>query len=340
MEEMNIGWSFILFFENGFFTGGFDDKNSLFRQAIKVALACWDCVRGNEVCACYPSSYMNDKSFMNRILSHSIWFLEDNLGDEFLDERIDVEFQGQVLSAFYIDLTPAPAEEHCTQRFLLFIESPIDQSLLVDQIHPILKRRLNEELGEGLPALLEKKRLASSKIRRPNYQEKIKKGEEVEEKLVRIWEEVIKDNLNNRARTSELKDQDLDVPAPRGTSSEEDTDREADSKKPALIQRVKFFTPETVEISLDLPSEGDICHVVIKNSLKDLDNVTIRVSQVSEFFSENVFSEAIGTFQLMEQLMFEIPRENENRSYIIEVRSGKKKIKMHQVDIPAIIAAQ
>jgi len=150
--------------------------------------------------------------------------------------------------------------------------------------------------------------------------------------MVKILEEIVKDHLENPSPSShDLEQQD-------DTVDEQEKAIISSPDKSPLIRRSFLFRPETVQIITELPESGDICQVIVKNSLKDFADVIISVSHISEFFSENVLSEAIGMFQAMEQLVFDIPREDETRSYIIEVRSGKKKVAIKKVDIPAMTA--
>ena len=110
--------------------------------------------------------------FCKRIYSHSIWFLGDSIGNRFKDERIDIEFQGLVLSAFYI-LGEDISRDDISMNFIMFIESPIERAEILDQMQPLLKKRILEEIGADLYAIIEKHRFTRIKIKRPNHKKGI-----------------------------------------------------------------------------------------------------------------------------------------------------------------------
>ncbi|MHA1168088.1 MAG: hypothetical protein ACTSRU_09720 [Candidatus Hodarchaeales archaeon] len=321
-------------FFNGSEIEGSKRNQTFFGNIFKFVLACWDYVRGHEICAAYPDNLMKDQRFCKKVFSHSIWFLGDSMGDTFKNERIDIEFQGLVLSAFYLPYD-GESKADMPMDFIMFIESPIERTELLDRMQPMLKQRILEDIGTDLYYIVEKHRLSAIKIKKSGYKSKISKGEKVEQKLQEIWESLAKEFVE-RDKEKESVESSEQVPGTLEIETSESAVKAdlSPPRKPVLVQRAKLFQTKTIDIQTEVADDKNGYHVVVRNSLRDLEDVTVSVSHVSEFFSENVFIESIGLLGLQEKLVFEFPRENEEIEYLIEVKEGNKSLAIKKVVIP------
>ncbi len=334
------------------------DKNKLTKdESIKglyeIFLAYFNEELGHVPLFTYPAHLKEDKDECRIISIHSIWWLDTETQQDL--EHVDLEYSGRNYLAIkfkaksYREKSRSGLKTETPEIFVLITSIPINLTPFGTNMLVTIFQKI-QEIKDELYILI-KKELASVKpLKTQQDRQDIQKGTEIEVKLLKICEESIPkitpdvletlikvDNVDQQNLAYLLLDDLHDLHFIEPSTREFDVSQD-EAKIEAPLPRESEVFKRKIEIkSISLMDDDRKLKITIKNiSGRDLNNITIKISHIQEFFETASWNTTIDIWYTEEELIFQYPRilgEN-NDEYMLRIEdlTGKllvKKISFH-----------
>jgi hypothetical protein len=318
----------------------------------EIFLAYFNEELGHLILFTYPPSLKTDEEECRVISIHSIWWLNTETQKDL--QHVDLECGGRTYLATkytaksFREKKRSGLTTETPETFVLITSVPNNLTHLGTNMLRTLFERI-QDIKDELYLLIEKEITCVKIIKNPSDKEIIKKGAELEAKLLKICEESIPkltpDELNALTKVETPDQENLAFLLLEDLHLlESPHEREFDVMPPSLSEIAPPDARETevfkkkIEIeSISLMDDDRKLKITVKNvSGQNLENLTIRITQLKEFFEAAAWQTTIDIWFTDEELIFQYPRiigeDNDEYMLRIENTTGKllaKKITCH-----------
>lgn len=308
----------------------------------------------------YPPYLKTDKDECRILSIHSIWWLNTESQKDIGLEHVDLEYGGRNYLATkfsaksYREKARSGLKVETPETYVLITSVPVNLTHLGTNMLKTLYEKM-QEIKDELYLLIEKEIACAKIIKKPADKEIIKKGAEIEEKLLKICQdyipEVTPDVLKALTNVENVDQENLafllleDIHLLGSAKREREFDasesltqeRETESIAQPSARESAVFKRKIEIKNISLMDEDKKLKITVKNiSGQNLINITIRITHIQEFFEAAAWQTTIDTWFTDEELIFQYPRiiEEDNDEYMlrIEDNTGKllaKKITFH-----------
>lgn len=318
------------------------DKSSIgVEDFCTILLAYFDETRGHEILVSYPDpDLVCDEECLRPIHIHSIWFLSAE--EQSAIDHVDLDYRGRTYFAkkftapSFRKKTRAGVEDTDDEVMVLFVSLPEELNIFGSRILQALFNAIKKTIRDELCSIIighiaQKKIIKSQKIRSA-----IDEGERVAERFRRLCEWVLArftpdllDGYMNTVKKQKalayllLKDLDQKKPV-EGIDADISY---ADIFEPIQEHQQDFNPLKCIAFSsLEIRDDEMLEITLVNNSGRDLDDVSISVSHVQEFFERNYFEQEVDFWWEGEEIMVQFPLIKTINDYIIQVEMGSKKL--------------
>ena len=346
--------------DDSFFSKGSPSKDNLpsTKGLYEIILAYFNEELGHLPLFTYPPYLKTDKDECRTISIHSIWWLNTDSQKDLA--HIDLEYSGRNYLATkftgksFREKARSGLTVETPETFVLISSVPVNLTHLGTNMLKILYEKI-QEVKDELYLLIEKEIACAKVIKKPQDKEIIKKGIEVEGKLLKICEdsipEVTPDVLNALTNVENVDQENLafllleDLHLLESTKREREFDasesltreRESESAAQPSVRESAVFKRKIEIKNISLMDGDKKLKITVENiSGQNLINITIRITHIQEFFEAAAWQTTIDTWFTDEELIFQYPRiigeNNDEYMLRIEDNTGKllaKKITFH-----------
>ncbi|MHA2093406.1 MAG: hypothetical protein ACW98F_02065 [Candidatus Hodarchaeales archaeon] len=288
--------------------------HSFSSSLIGFYLCSFDTTHGLQILYSIPAKLRKNTEEHNILKTHYIWKVEH------IPMRIDRKISEFVYSAFQLHQTNA-------QRMGTTFEKPIFGVVLKiwkdgEFIHPEELIHFRDDLQtthwEDIETMYQRQILKLNPTKRRKYLQLSEKAVEIGEALQSDWE-----NLGNKISDSRtfLTSQNLSIPKSSLQSSAQESPEKSLFKDPITMRVLKV--EESSEEVL----------VILINQMATLEEVKIRVSKKTEFFSESLWEQNLEEWPTKEDLILEFPRSSKLESYMLKISSKNQTVAIKSLDI-------
>ncbi len=279
-------------------------------------LCSFDTTFGLQILYSIPTNLRKSSEEHDILKTHYIWKVEHN------PMRIDLKISEFVYSALQLHGSNSHKQDVTTT-----VEKPIFGIVLKiwkdgDSVHPDSLDQFRDDLQENylsdIELLYKRQILKLNPTKRRKYLELTGKADEIGKALTIVWE-----NLGNTISKTKpfFASQDLSI----SSSSIHAFSQESPRKN-------LYKNPITMRI-LHTEERGEEVLVILVNQLETLEEVKIKVSKKTEFFSENLWEQDLEEWPLKEDLILEFPRSTNLEGYMIKITSKNQTIAIKSLDI-------
>ncbi|MFX1293646.1 MAG: hypothetical protein ACFFD2_02125 [Promethearchaeota archaeon] len=330
---------------NQFFIHRKPQQKDPLKDLYEIFLAYFDEKLGHIALFTFPTYLKKDKMECRIITIHSIWWLDTETQQDL--EHVDLEYSGRNYIATKFKAKSHREKTRCglttetPETFVLITSVPISltpfgTNMLNNLFHKI------QDLKDELYILIEKELANEKPIKTQKDKESIVKGTEIEAKLLKICEESIPhitpDVLNTLVNVEDLDQENLafllldDLHLLEPGIREFDASQSKAQIKKSVTQEGEVFKRKIEITKISLMETEKKLKITVKNiANRDLNNITIWISHIQEFFEAASWNTTIDVWYANEELIFQYPRiiDNDNDEYMlrIEDQSGKLLVK-------------
>ena len=290
------------------------ETHSFSSSLIGFYLCYFDTTYGLQILYSIPSKLRKNTEEHNILKTHYIWKVEH------FPMRIDLKISEFVYSAFQFH--PENAQE--TEANL---EKPIFGAVLKiwkdgEFIHPDelshFQEDLQNNLWDDIELLYYRQILKLNPTKRRQYLQLSDRAAESGKALQSAW-----DNLGKKISETRtfFESQNLSIVKSSLQSSSRESPEKSYFKTPVTMRVLK--TEESTEVVL----------VILVNQMESLEEVKIKVSRKTEFFSENLWEQNLEEWPTKEDLILEFPRSSKLESYMLKISSKNHTVAIKSLDI-------
>jgi hypothetical protein len=271
----------------------------------------------------YPNDkFRTDRRYMRPINYHPVWFLET----EDLD-HIDLEYKGYTFfgKKFLVKSKRpkrrAGLEEETPETIVIIVSLPIELEIFGDGLIRQLTDEIREKFEDQLYELIESEIANENVIKTPKIQERISKGNKIKVFMRELIDTTVKNYfstaIQKRTESPSLKTQKaISYFALKGF----DFSPLGNLRGDEVFSNMELFDPtkhasenilRTLPISINsinfVEDSQEIEITVQNNTDKELQNVSIIVTHVREFFEKEVMNQNVEIWFPQEELLFVSP---------------------------------
>ncbi|NVM53686.1 MAG: hypothetical protein HWN66_08275 [Candidatus Helarchaeota archaeon] len=298
----------------------------------------------------YPEHLKKDKKECRIISIHSIWWLDTETQRDL--EHVDLEYSGRIYLATkfkaksFREKTRSGLKAETPETYVLITSVPINLTPFGTNMLRTIFQKI-QSMKDELYILIKKEIALEKPLKNQTDKDNIQKGEEIEAKLLKICEESIPhitpDVLKTLINVDNIDQENLAYLLLEDLHLLEPSVREFDV--PQVAARVKKPSPRESEVfrrkieitNISLMENELKLKLTIKNiSGRNLNDITIRITHIQEFFESASWDTRIDEWYANEELIFQYPRiigeNNDEYMLRIEGKTGKllvKKITFH-----------
>jgi hypothetical protein len=271
----------------------------------------------------YPNdTFRNDKRYMRPINYHPVWFLET----EDLD-HIDLEYKGYAFfgKKFLVKSNRpkrrAGLEEDTPETIVIIVSLPIELIIFGDGLIRKLTDEIRNKFEEQFFEVIESEIAKENIIKTPKMEERITKGKKTKLFMRELIDNTIKDYfskaIQKKTDSPSLKTQKaISYFALKGF----DFSPLGNLKGDEAFSNIELFDPTkqsnegisaTIPLSIRkinyIENSQEIEVTVQNNTDKELNNISITITHVREFFEKEVMSQKVEFWFPQEELLFISP---------------------------------
>ncbi|HUX98443.1 MAG TPA: hypothetical protein VMV49_02700 [Candidatus Deferrimicrobium sp.] len=322
-------------------------KDQAIKGLYEIFLAYFDETMGHLPLFTYPANLKTDKEECRIISIHSIWWMNTEKQKDL--EHVNLEYAGRNYLATkfkaksFREKTRSGLLTETPETFVLILSVPVHLTQFgIVTLNMIFEKI--QELKDDLYILINKEIACVKPLKTPIDKENIVKGIEIENTLKKICEESIPeitpdvlktlvnvDNVDQENLAFLLLD-DLHLLEP-GTREFDVSQDETKIERPGPGESEVF--KRKIEISdISLMDNDQKLKITVKNiSVKNLKNITIRITHIQEFFEAASWNTIIDEWYPDEELIFQYPRifaEN-NDEYMLRIEDQTTKLVVKKI---------
>jgi len=318
------------------------DKNPFEELAIVYVLY-FDEAQGHVPLLIYPDDrYKDDKKFMRPIKYHPIWFL--SLDEQEVLDHIDLEFKGytffgkKFLTISKRKKRRAGLEEETPETIVVIVSLPTKLEILGDELIKQLTIEIKGNFEKNLFEIIESEIVRDAVIKSLKVEKLIEKGDKIKNELRELIEKIVNKYFSRaikQADTTSIKMQKaISYLALKGI----DVSHISSGDYKGSFSSIKLFDPaEISEIDFANKSQFSIIKVNImedsqefeiltqNDSKNEFHNLSIKITNVKEYFEKEIMSEHIDIWFPEEELVFVSPIIPHIDEYIFCILGEKTK---------------
>ncbi len=292
-------------------------KTSPFSSTLIGFFLCsFDTTYGTQILFSLPAKLKKNSAEHDILKTHYIWKVEHIP----IPIRIDLKISEFIYSALKL-IGPKSRDAEAT------VEKPIFGIVLKlwkDGEHIPLEmiEHFRDDLQinhwNEIEILYKRQILGLNPTKRRKYMQLSDKVAEIGKFLQTNWED-----LGNKVSNTKMffESQNLSIPK----SSVYSTSQKSPGKS-------FFKDPVTMRV-LDTKKQNDEVLVILVNQMETLEDVKIRVSKKTEFFSENLWEQDLEEWPTKEDLILEFPRSSKLESYLLKISSKNQTVAIKSLNI-------
>jgi len=271
----------------------------------------------------YPDDrFRNDKRYMRPVNYHPVWFLET----EELD-HIDLEYKGYTFFGKKFSAKSdrpkrrAGLEVETPETIVIIVSLPIELDIFGDELIRRLTDEIRSKFEDQFFEVIESEIANENLIKTPKVQERITKGKKIKVFMRELIDTTIKNYFSNviqkKTESPSFKTQKaISYFALKGF----DFSPLSNLRGEEVFSNIELFDPTKQAnegISTKLPvsiininfieNSQEIEITVQNNTDKDLQNISITITHVKEFFEKEVMSQEVDFWLTQEELLFVSP---------------------------------
>ncbi|MBY8989568.1 MAG: hypothetical protein KGD58_02345 [Candidatus Lokiarchaeota archaeon] len=288
-----------------------------------VYLLYFDEKKGQVPLLMYPNdTFRNDRRYMRPINYHPVWFLET----EDLD-HIDLEYKGYAFfgKKFLVKSDRpkrrAGLEEETPETIVIIVSLPIELEIFGDGLIRQLTEKIRNKFEEQFFEVIESEIASENIIKTPKMQERITKGKKTKLFMRELIDTTIKNYFPNAIKTKtdspSLKTQKaISYFALKGF----DFSPLGNLKGNEAFSNIEIFDPtkqvtESISttpllsiIKINYIENSQEIEITIQNNTdKELNNISVSITHVREFFEKEVMNQEVKFWFPQEELLFVSP---------------------------------
>jgi hypothetical protein len=305
----------------------------------------------------YPDDrYRNNKQYMRPIHYHPIWFLET----EELD-HIDLEYKGytffgkKFLAKSERKKRRAGLEEETPETIVIVVSLPIELEIFGDDLIRSLIDKIRKKFEDQFFEVIESEIAKDTVIKTPKVQEAIDNGNKIKVFMRELIDNTVKEYFSSviqkKSESPSLKTQraisyfslkGFDLSPLSSLKPENDFSNielfDPTKKEQAQLRNDELFSITSINL-IEISQEIEI--TVQNNTSKELEDITITITHVKEFFEKEVMTQEIDIWFPQEELLFVSPIVPHINEYLVSINSrngsGKgQKILTQRIDLKII----
>jgi len=334
--------------KNEFFIERIPKKNEPVKGLYEIFLAYFNEELGHLPLFTYPTHLKENKEECRIISIHSIWWLDTEPHEDL--EHVDLEYSGRNYLATKFKAKSARVKARSglktdtPETFVLITSVPVNLTPFGINMLRTLYEKI-QDLKDELYLLIEKVITSEKLIKTQKDREIIKKGEEIEQKLLKICEDSIPnitpdildtlinvDNVDQENLAYLLLD-DLHFVEEPSVREFDASKRQNEIKVPTAEEHEVFKRKITIT-DISLMDDGQKLKITVKNiSGRNLYNISIRITHIQEFFEAASWDTTIEEWFADEELIFQYPRifgEN-NDEYMLRIEDSNGKLLVKKI---------
>ncbi|MFX1571516.1 MAG: hypothetical protein ACFFB0_02125 [Promethearchaeota archaeon] len=305
----------------------------------------------------YPDDRLrSNKKYMRPIHYHPVWFLET---DEL--DHIDLEYQGytffgkKFLAKSEREKRRAGLKEETPETIVLIVSLPNEIDIFGDDLIRILTNNIRAKFEDQLSEVIESEIASETVIKTPKIQELISEGKKVKMFLRELIDSTIKDYfskvLEKKTDTPSLRVQKAisyfsmkgfefsPLSSLKGDNSFSNVDL-FDPKKQAVLD-LSTTNPISVKNIYFIENSQEIEITVQNNKDEELNNISITITHVKEFFEKEIMTQHVDFWFPHEELLFVSPIVPHIDEYLFSIRQldndgNGEKILTQRIDLKLI----
>jgi hypothetical protein len=283
----------------------------------------------------YPNDkFRTDKRYMRPINYHPVWFLET----EDLD-HIDLEYKGytffgkKFLAKSERPKRRAGLEEDTPESIVIIVSLPIELDIFGDGLIKQLTEEIRNEFEVQFYELIESEIASENVIKTPKMQDRISKGNKIKVFMRELIDTTVKNYfasaIKKKTESPSLKTQKaISYFALKGF----DFSPLGNLRRDEVFSNIELFDPlkqaeDTISTTLPISiktinfieTSQEIEITVQNNTDKELQNISITVTHVKEFFEKEVMNQDVDFWFPQEELLFVSPIVPHIEEYLFSV---------------------
>ena len=277
----------------------------------------FDTTYGLQILYSYPSNLRKKAEEVNILKTHYIWKIK------FIPTNIDLAFSDFVYSAFQLhkskeDIVQATADN---PLYGVVIKLRKRKEPVVSDKFIEIRNDLQDNHWREINLLYKYQILSLKPTRRSDYRELSPEISKIQQYMKSLWKEFQNKVTNaQKSRTIQIKDQ-------LGMSI---VPTKQDIDLPDLFKdKIKMRLVEPVDLSTEVL-------VILTNIKESLEDVTIQVSSVSDFFSETLWEQFLDEWPVKEEVILEFPQTSIVEKYQIKIIGSGRTIMIKTIEIDFI----
>ncbi|MFX1312559.1 MAG: hypothetical protein ACFFHD_08110 [Promethearchaeota archaeon] len=305
----------------------------------------------------YPDdTRRSNKKYMRPVHYHPVWFLET---DEL--DHIDLEYKGytffgkKFLAKSNREKRRAGLKEETPETIVLIVSLPNEIDIFGDDLIRILTNKMRAKFEDQLSEVIESEIASENVIKTPKIQELINEGKKIKLFLRELIDSTIKEYfskvLEKKSEAPSLKAQKAisyfslrryDF-SPLSNLKGENTFSNIDLFDPKKQVAVDFSAknPLSVKKIYFIENSQEIELIVQNNKDEELNNLSVMLTHVKEFFEKEVMTQHVDIWFPHEELLFISPIVPHIDEYLFSIRqldeSGNgEKILTQRIDLKLI----
>ena len=284
----------------------------------------------------YPDDRLrSNKKYMHPIHYHPVWFLET---DEL--DHIDLEYKGytffgkKFLAKSEREKRRAGLKEETPETIVLIVSLPNEIDIFGDDLIRILTHNLRITFEDQLSEVIESQIASEMIIKTPKIQERISEGMKIKVFMRELIDNTIKDYfskvIEKKSDASSLKAQKAISYfsirgfefSPLSSLKGENTFSNVDLFDPKKQVAVDLSTTTSLSIKniYFIENSQEIEITVQNNKDKELNNISITITHVKEFFEKEVMTQQVDMWFPQEELLFVTPIVPYIDEYLFSIR--------------------
>ena len=305
----------------------------------------------------YPDDRLRiDKRYMRPINYHPVWFLET----EELD-HIDLEYKGytffgkKFLAKSKRQKRRAGLSEETPETIVIIVSLPDELDIFGDELIIELTEAIREKYKDHFTEVIESEIARDTVIKTPKIQERISQGAKTKVFMRELIDKTVKEYfskaIKKKAETPSLKTQKaISYFSLKGFEFSPLSSLKGES----TFSRVELFDPKkqvVTELSIKAPlsvnniyfiENSQELEITVQNNIdEELNNLSITINHVKEFFEKEVMTQEVDIWFPQEELLFVSPIVPHIDEYLFSINqldeSGNGlKILTHRIDLKLI----
>ena len=328
------------------------EKNP-FEELAVVYVLYFDEARGHIPLLIYPDdSYKEDSKFMRPIKYHPIWFL--GIDEQEALDHIDLEFKGytffgkKFLTESKRKKYRAGLEDETPETIVIIVSLPNKLEIFGDELIREITESVKKNFGPKLFTIIEAEILQANIIKSPKIKKIIEEGYLEKEKLSKLIDNISNHffkNVIKKSDTSSIKMQKaLSYLALKGI----DVGHIESKNYKDSFSSIQLFDPSSVSepryvkrgpfsiIKAIIIEDSQEIEILVRNNKKtEMNDITVKITHVKEYFEKEVMNEHIDHWFPKEELLFIspiIPHINEYL-FIMTKADNKEKLISQKIDL-------